>query len=250
MAADRHWRSRLRARFVARRHTVLLVAIVTTFAVRPLIGDTGITPLVFSFAVLSLLLVGLYTVEIDESLDEQGGLLKQRSRRRIVAWALAVPAIAERIALLTAPSRTLYLAGSIGWLLLFGYVTWTELRGILRHRDVTTETISMAISIYLLLGLTWGVLYVVIFLLQPQAFRFGSADVASALTLGNVHLFPVFIYFSLTTLATIGFGDISPVSLQARYAAVAEGITGQLYLAILVARLVGMNLSQKPSRGA
>ena len=43
-------------------------------------------------------------------------------------------------------------------------------------------------------------------------------------------------YFSLTTLSTVGFGDITPVTLQARYAAVAEGITGQFYLAILVAR--------------
>jgi hypothetical protein len=43
------------------------------------------------------------------------------------------------------------------------------------------------------------------------------------------------IYFSLTTLSTIGFGDITPITLQARYAAVAEGITGQFYLAILVA---------------
>jgi hypothetical protein len=55
---------------------------------------------------------------------------------------------------------------------------------------------------------------------------------------------PVLIYFSLTTLATVGYGDITPVTLQARYAAVSEGIAGQFYLAILVARLVGMQMSQ------
>ena len=59
--------------------------------------------------------------------------------------------------------------------------------------------------------------------------------------------FPVLIYFSLTTLTTIGFGDITPLTLKARYAAVAEGITGQFYLAILVARLVGMQMSQASS---
>ncbi len=58
------------------------------------------------------------------------------------------------------------------------------------------------------------------------------------------------IYFSLTTLSTIGFGDITPVTLQARYAAVAEGITGQFYLAILVARLVGMQMTQSPTQHA
>jgi hypothetical protein len=51
----------------------------------------------------------------------------------------------------------------------------------------------------------------------------------------------------LTTLSTIGFGDISPLTLQARYAAVAEGIIGQFYMAILVARLVGMQMSQTAS---
>ena len=61
---------------------------------------------------------------------------------------------------------------------------------------------------------------------------------------------PVLMYFSLTTLSTIGFGDITPVTLQARYVAVAEGITGQFYLAILVARLVGMQMSQSPTQHA
>jgi voltage-gated potassium channel len=54
--------------------------------------------------------------------------------------------------------------------------------------------------------------------------------------------------FSLTTLSTVGFGDITPLTLQARYAAVAEGITGQFYLAILVARLVGLQMSQSAAQ--
>ena len=78
-----------------------------------------------------------------------------------------------------------------------------------------------------------------------NAFSFGPAGPAS-----EQQVFPVLIYFSLTTLSTIGFGDITPVTLQARYAAVAEGITGQFYLAILVARLVGMQMSQSASQPA
>jgi hypothetical protein len=80
-----------------------------------------------------------------------------------------------------------------------------------------------------------------IFQCQPQAFSFGASP---APTFAEHTVFPTFIYFSLTTLSTIGFGDITPVSLQARYAAVAEGISGQFYLAILVARLVGMQMSR------
>jgi voltage-gated potassium channel len=97
----------------------------------------------------------------------------------------------------------------------------------------------MSISIYLLLGLCWGILYIVIFTRHPEAFGFGTSPGVS-----EQHAFPIFIYFGLTTLSTIGFGDITPLTLPARYAAVAEGITGQFYLAILVARLVGMQMSQ------
>jgi amino acid transporter len=109
----------------------------------------------------------------------------------------------------------------------------------------------MAVSVYLLLGLCWGVLYILIFEHDPQAFNFGSSpSPTSGLAYNEAHWFPIFIYFSLTTLATIGYGDITPVSLQARYAAVAEGITGQFYLAILVARLMGLYITRSVSSGS
>src|SRR6202035_4398049 len=93
------------------------------------------------------------------------------------------------------------------------------------------------------LGLTWGFFYIVLFDLRPQAFSFAGAPVPS-----EQQITPVLIYFSLTTLATVGYGDITPLTLQARYAAVSEGIAGQFYLAILVARLVGMQMSQSASQ--
>ena len=61
-------------------------------------------------------------------------------------------------------------------------------------------------------------------------------------------IFPVFAYYSLGTLSTIGGGNITPVGLQARYATVAEAIMGQFYLAILVARLVGLQMSHSANR--
>ena len=157
---------------------------------------------------------------------------------------LAALAIAERLSVMIAPSPQLIIAGSIGWLLFFSFVTWSQLRSLLIHRDVTRETISLSISVYLLLGMCWTLLYILIFLTRPEAFSFGaSPELGGALAAHPEHAFPIFLYFSLTTLSTVGFGDITPVTLQARYAAVGEGITGQFYLAILVARLVGMQMS-------
>ncbi len=229
----------IRRVLVARRHTTLLLAIVSLIAVRPFLGDTGAGAIVFSLAVLLVLLVALLTIQVDDLVGERGALLAQRRRRTFIGWALAVPAVAERLLLFFRPSPWLVLVGSFSWLLFFAYVTWSQLRSLLKQREVTGETISMSISIYLLLGLSWGLLYIVIFTRHPEAFSFGSSPGVT-----EQHAFPIFIYFSLTTLSTIGFGDITPLTLQARYAAVAEGITGQFYLAILVARLVGLQMSQ------
>jgi voltage-gated potassium channel len=230
----------LRGLLSSRRHTALLVAIVVTFAVRPLFGDSDRALIVFSCAIMLLLLLAVYTTQVDELLGDRDVLLAQRRRRHVWVWALAVPVLLERFHVILAPTSRLYLASSICWLLFFAFITWSQLRTLLKHREVTSETIAMSMSVYLLLGLTWGMLYIGIFQLHPDAFSFGGASAR----LDQQHYFPVFIYFSLTTLSTIGFGDIVPLTLQARYAAVAEGITGQFYLAILVARLVGMHMSR------
>jgi len=232
-------------RLAPHRHTALLTAIIAAFLVRPLIGDSGAGPILFSSAMLVLLVLSLYNIDVDELVGDRQTLLAQRRRRSIIAWTLGIPAIAERLIVIFTPSHSIYLAGSIVWLLLFAFITWNELRAVLKQKDITREVISMAISVYLLFGLTFGLFYIVLHDVQPNAFSFGAGGPAS-----EQQTIPVLIYFSLTTLSTIGFGDITPVTLQARYAAVAEGITGQFYLAILVARLVGMQMTQSASQPA
>ena len=234
-------------RFAPRRHSVLLVAVVALLSVRVLLGNAAAGPLVFSLAFLILMLVALYNVNIDEIIEERKNRLAKSKRRWIIGWALATIAILGRLAtFLVRSNPTLNLVSSISLILFFAFVVSSQLRSVLRQTEVTGETISMSVSIYLLMGLIWGFLYIVIFELQPGAFSFGGAVTVSSSD--PLPIFPVLIYFSLTTLSTIGFGDITPVTLQARYAAVAEGITGQFYLAILVARLVGMQMSQAASQ--
>jgi hypothetical protein len=237
--------SAIHDRIFPRRHTALLVAIVVAFAVRPLIGDIGIAPIVFSIALVALMLTALYIIQVDELVGDRDRLVAQKKRRSMIGWLLAIPAIAERLAIALMPSSSVVLIGMIFWLLFFGYVTWNEFRAVLRQKEVTAETISMSISTYLLMGMTWGVFYIVLYHLQRGAFSFGGSAVPP-----EREIFPTLVYFSLTTLSTIGFGDITPVTLQSRYAAVAEGITGQFYLAILVARLVGIYMSRTTSNDA
>ena len=211
---------------------------------RPLIGDTGAGYLVFSVALVLLLVVALYNINVDELVGERGVLLTQARHRRILGWILAAAAGAERIADNFVQSPTLTMAGTICWLLFTVFVTVSELRSVLRQRAVTGETICMAVSVYMLMGFSWALLYALIFQRHPEAFS-GISTTTHPVALQ--HFFPIFGYFSLTTLSTVGFGDIAPLTLQARYAAVAEGITGQFYLAILVARLVGLQMT-KPTQ--
>jgi Ion channel len=238
-------REALRRHLAPRRHTALLIAIVALFMVRPLIGDGADATAAFSILILLLLLFALYAIQVDELVGKREVLVAQRHRRGRIGWALAVPAAAERLAMIFAPNPVIYLAGAIMWLLLFVFITWHLLRGLLKQKQITSETISMAISVYLLLGFTWALFYILLHHVQPLAFNLGSSPTPIT---SEQQVFPVLVYFSLTTLSTIGFGDITPVSLQARYAAVAEGITGQFYLAILVARLVGLQMSRAASQ--
>ena len=135
--------------------------------VRPLIGDGGLATAVFSIALLMLLLFALYAIQVDELVGERETLLAQRRRRALIGWALAVPAIVERLAVIFVPSPALYLSEAILWLLLFVFITWHLLRGVLRQREITSETISMSISVYLLLGFTLGLFYILLHHVQP-----------------------------------------------------------------------------------
>jgi Ion channel len=232
-------RKSFRKFYFPRRHTVLLVAIVVFLAVWPLLaGAAGLAKIVFAVALVGVLIAALNVIQVDELVGEREKLLAERRRRKLIGWSLIGAATIERVLTLIWPSHELFLIAAVCYLLLFGFLTWEELRAVIRQRVVSAETISMSISVYLLMGITWGLLYVFIYARHPQAFNFSG----STPPLGDT-IVPTLVYFSFATISTVGFGDITPVLMQARYAAVAEGITGQFYLAILVARLVSMYMS-------
>lgn len=120
---------------------------------------------------------------------------------------------------------------------LYTFVIATILRHLLKVRRVTGDTLCGAASVYLLTGLAWVPLYIAVENHFPGSFNL-PAD--SAGNLGE--MWDDLIYFSFTTLTTVGYGDITPVSAQARSLANLEAINGVLYIAVLVSKLVGMNI--------
>lgn len=93
--------------------------------------------------------------------------------------------------------------------------------------------------IYFLLGLVWALLYFLLDTLLPNSFSGISAGNSGQGALQD------FIYYSFVTLTTLGYGDILPLSNAARVLSYMEASCGVLYIAILVASLVGTHLSQK-----
>src|SRR5262245_52202882 len=123
--------------------------------------------------------------------------------------------------------------------LFLGFTAIVVLRQTLGGATVTADTIAGAICFYLLLGVIWALVYALIELAHPGSFLDGGRPVASA-TGGRRTLVPELLYLSLVTLSTLGYGDILPVTPPARMLAALEGIIGPLYLAVLIARLVGL----------
>lgn len=119
------------------------------------------------------------------------------------------------------------------------------LYGILRAifaKQVSGDAIFGAICGYLLLGIIWSVLYSAVETASPGAFRMpvaGGTDMADARPDRGV-----LGYYSFITLATVGYGDVTPITPLARTLAWMEAITGQFYLAVLVAGLVGFKVTQ------
>ena len=116
---------------------------------------------------------------------------------------------------------------------------------IFDQQSVDANKIFAALCVYLLISLVWALLYAMIELIQPGSFmyvladqqdavkmKFGYGDTASSL------------YYSLVTMTTLGYGDIAPVREVARMFASTQAVIGQLYIAVLIARLVGLHASQ------
>jgi voltage-gated potassium channel len=129
-----------------------------------------------------------------------------------------------------------------------GLVVWRAYTAVMRRQRPVGDRIIGAICVYVLIGLAWAKMYEALDGIVPGSFRF-PADTAWA-TPGLLR----YSYFSFVTLATLGYGDVSPVTVMAGTLAWLEAITGQLYVAITVARLVALSIADSsaadPASGA
>ena len=168
------------------------------------------------------------------------GILAVGARRRhlIIALVLGVPAVVSKWINHLRPDLLPSEVFLIGTTVFFGFVLSHLLRFIVRAPRVDMDVLCAGVAGFLMLGLLFTPVYLIVARLDPTAF---NAPQGSAFTGFNA------FYFSFITLCTVGYGDISPVSKIARMLAVGEAITGLFYMAVLISRLVSVYSSTNPA---
>ena len=202
----------------------LLVLLLGLLVLSPLFGEF------FNFRVLEGLFVTAIFIYAAYSLSRSKALAA-------AAIGLALPAVALFWLKSFVDARWVEIAGGLCAAVFMAVIITAILRHIFLQKDVSADLIAGAIVSYLLMATMWSFIYYLLEAVRPGSFN---------LPAGTLYTQPaLFRYFSLVTITTVGYGDITPVAPVARAFANLEAVVGQLYLVILVSWLVGMYVSKK-----
>ena len=211
------------------KFTALFVAIILSLVVSPFV--THGHEIILGLAVSIILLAAIFSVSSNKA-------------QFITALILGVPPILLSLLVQDFTNQNLLLASCFFRFAFFAFIIFVYLFYILTSNKITRDTLFGAISIYFLMGLAWMHLYSALEILFPGSFQgvYEAGQSYSHDFLSN------FMYFSYVTLSTLGYGDLIPVSLPAKTFSILEAMFGQLYLAILIARLIGLHIVKGSSK--
>ena len=208
------------------RYAPILVGVLLLFLLEPLLGQRGTTSGWMNVLVLLLVVVSLRALWTSRVLLGVVG---------IMGSALVVMSVLESFAIMSDAVPISDLVGA-AFLLVTSYGI---LYDIFNRDEITADTVYGASAVYMLLGLAFARLYLALLKWAPDSFAasellLSQVDQLGWKASGLIH------YYSLVTLTTIGYGDVTPVAPLARNLAAIEGIIGQLFIAAVVARLVSL----------
>jgi hypothetical protein len=206
---------------------MLVFLVLATFVASPLVS-LGVLPGVVLHAAFCLLfLSGVFAT----------------FRRRAIGWittVLLVAGVVVRWSHVLTPRPWLAVAVEVFTIALLVILAALVLKQVFREGPITAHRIQGAIVVYLLLGLVWASAYQLLDILQPGSFQVPANE-------QGLHS-QVLGYFSFVTLTTVGYGDVTAIHPVARSLVIAEALVGQLYPAILIARLVSLELTSKAQK--
>ena len=202
------------------RFIYIILAILLVILVTPFIRHSGITGhLITTLLAAMIPLTSFYALTADR-------------KRAIVILLIAAPFVLLDGMSLFFTNRILMIV-SIGFgTILYLYIIVLLVINLLSYRVVTADLIYCAISTYFLIGVMWTGIYIFLEGISPGSFS-GISE--------NEDL----LYFSFVTLTTVGFGDITPESILGKRLAVFEAAMGGIYLAVIIAMIVGRYMSMQ-----
>ena len=213
----------MREVYFRRRFFILFVSLLALIIVTPLVqGLVGIE-VVWNIFLTGILLSGVHAVS-------------EKRQSVHIALLLALPMLVY----LWSPyfvESNLYvvIVGSLCGVMFFAYMIVNILLFIYKQDKVTRDLVTGAVVVYLLMAIMWTFMYRVVETVHPGSFTIPTTDIHERMR---------FIYFSLVTITTLGYGDIVPKTSLATSLATLEAVVGQLYLVTTVALLVGIRVSQ------
>jgi hypothetical protein len=183
---------------------------------------------VFSASAVLMLLVSIWSLHRDRTWKRSIYFL---------LFAYASLAIADKIFM----SQVLVVLTLVTLVIFFVGSFWVSARQVLFEGEIDSNKIIGSISLYLLIGLIWAIIYIVLIIFDPGAF--------SGIEAGSwQQIFARVAYYSFVTLTTLGYGDILPKNHTAEFFVYMEAIVGVFYMAIIVSSLVSLRLNKLQSR--
>lgn len=209
------------------RYLNLLVVIIAMMIISPFTARSPVLRMVNNIVLTLVLLSVVNTV-------------KKQRRTALVGLMLGVPWVVlswlHLIDFITVPPTVI----SVTSMIFNGYIIFVLLRHIIRSKRVTADILYGAVSVYILLGIFFASLYFFLdAITQAELFMYAGAGNTGAPVDGTG-----MFYFSFVTLTTLGYGDIQPVADVSRIFAIIEAMTGVLYSAALIGRLIGLYVAQ------
>lgn len=188
--------------------------------------------------------VGEYSYSVIYSLMLLSGVFAMgvNLHTKVTVLLLAVVSFLAQWAMRFNPVLALRITDDALSILFFMVLTIVVIRHIFREGDITFHRIQGAIAVYMIIGLIFSKAYHFVYLLDTNAF--GMPEIV----LDNESYYSRFVYFSYVTLTTLGYGDITAVNLGAKSLVMVEGLIGQLFPAIMITRLVTLELESRKKR--